>query len=136
MPSGRQTEEKRAVGKRLAQARRRAGLTQKELADLVGVGERAVQAWELGQSHPYRRLAALERVLDVDRDLLLHGERLGHASRATVEIDDLLSSMDEPVQFDQETVPSSRGSSLTPAGLERRLTAIEKRLDRLEAKNR
>jgi transcriptional regulator with XRE-family HTH domain len=118
----------------VAQARRRAGLTQKELADLVGVGERAVQAWELGQSHPYRRLAALERVLDVDRDSLLGGN-LGRGSRATVEIHDL-SSTDEPELFDRESVPSSRVDPLSPAGLERRLTAIEKRLDRLETKTR
>lgn len=31
------------------------------------------QLTELGQSHPYRRIATLERILDVDRDWILHG---------------------------------------------------------------
>ena len=132
MPSGRATEEKRAVGKRVAQARRRAGLTQKQLADLVGVGERAVQGWELGQSHPYRRLATLERVLNIDRDWLLHGRGARRLSAGAVEVEDFLPLESQMQELDQEIVNKSAGRSSVPPGLERRLRAIEERLDRLE----
>ena len=46
---------------RIRQARRDSGMTQQELADLMGVTVRAVQGWELGESSPAlgrrRRLA-------------------------------------------------------------------------------
>ncbi|WP_331743000.1 helix-turn-helix domain-containing protein (plasmid) [Streptomyces sp. NBC_00868] len=37
-----------------AQLRRAAGLTQKDIADAVGVRRVAVARWELGQTHPRR----------------------------------------------------------------------------------
>jgi len=132
VPSGRPTEDKQAVGKRVAQARRRAGLTQKQLADLVGVGERAVQGWELGQSHPYRRLAALERVLNIDRDWLLQGRGAHRLLTGAVEVEDFLPLESQMQELDQEIVNKSAGRSSVPPGLERRLRAIEERLDRLE----
>jgi transcriptional regulator with XRE-family HTH domain len=132
MPSGRQTAEKQAIGKRVAEARRRAGLTQKELAGQIGVGQRAVQGWELGRSHPYRRFAALERILKVDRDWLLRGNAADHAAEALLELEHTFPVTDELQEFDQEYIGSSARSPRLPASLERRLAAIEKRLDRLE----
>lgn len=132
MPSGRQTAEKQAIGKRVAEARRRAGLTQKELADLIGVGQRAVQGWELGRSHPYRRLAALERVLKVDRDWLLRGNAADQAAKAFLELEHAFPVLGVLEELDQEYVGSSGRSPRLPGSLERRLAAIEKRLDRLE----
>jgi transcriptional regulator with XRE-family HTH domain len=132
MPSGRQTAEKQAIGKRVAEARRRAGLTQKELADLVGVGQRAIQGWELGRSHPYRRLAALERVLNVDRDWLLRGNAAAPAAKAFLELKQPFPVLGVLEDLDQDYIGSSGRSPRLPASLERRLAAIEKRLDRLE----
>jgi transcriptional regulator with XRE-family HTH domain len=71
MPSGPPSERKTALGERIALARRRAGLTQKELADILEVATKTVQAWERGKSDPYRRLGDLERLLGVNRDWLL-----------------------------------------------------------------
>jgi HTH-type transcriptional regulator, cell division transcriptional repressor len=130
--SGRQTAEKQAIGKRVAEARRRAGLTQKELAARIGVGQRAVQGWELGRSHPYRRLAALERVLKVNRDWLLRGNAPGHAVEARVELEDPFLLSGQLEDLNQESIASPARPARLPASLERRLAAIEKRLDRLE----
>ena len=123
-----------AIGKRVAEACRRAGLTQKELAELIGVGQRAVQGWELGRSHPYRRLAALERVLKVDRDWLLRGNAADNAARLALELEPQFSVVGALEDFDQEYIASPARPVRLPASLERRLAAIERRLDGLEGR--
>lgn len=50
---------------RIRHARERAGLTQEQLADRVGVSLRTVGSWERGENHPRNKLAVLEDVLDV-----------------------------------------------------------------------
>lgn len=51
------------VGRRIAQARREAGLTQHQLADALGVSRRSVQGYESGAVAPYRHLRRLAEVL-------------------------------------------------------------------------
>jgi transcriptional regulator with XRE-family HTH domain len=129
MTSSKGTGEKHEVGRRVAEARRRAGLTQRQLADLIGVGERAVQAWELGKSHPYRRIVTLERVLEVDRDWLLHGNVRRKVSTDEAFEGDLSGGRVD--LYEGSVARSSRDDDL-PVELKRRLAAIERRLDRLE----
>jgi PAS domain S-box-containing protein len=52
------------VGRRIAQARKEAGLTQQELAERVGVTRRSVQGYESGAVLPYRHLERLAEILD------------------------------------------------------------------------
>lgn len=54
-----------ATIKRLREAR---GLTQPELATLVGVGARTIGNWERDETIPKNRLGRLEEVLGVTRD--------------------------------------------------------------------
>lgn len=55
-------------GRRIAEARKEAGLTQLGLAQAIGSKGRAVQSWELGVRHP--RLQALEALAKaLDRDV-------------------------------------------------------------------
>ena len=56
----RHTEE--GIGRRLAQARKEAGLTQEQLAELVGVTPRSIQGYEAGKVVPYRHLKRLEEI--------------------------------------------------------------------------
>ena len=53
-------EEHRAVGARIAEARRHAGLTQRQLADYLGVTVRTIQNYEAGVAVPYRYLRTIE----------------------------------------------------------------------------
>jgi transcriptional regulator with XRE-family HTH domain len=70
-----------AVGERIAQARTDvAGLTQKQLADVLGVTGRAVQNWEAGTRAPIRHLRELEEALGVSREWLLWGTQEPPAS--------------------------------------------------------
>jgi transcriptional regulator with XRE-family HTH domain len=63
-----------AVGERIKQARQEAGLTQDELADLVGIGMRQIQYYEAGESDPYRRINKIAEVTNTTAGWLLHGE--------------------------------------------------------------
>jgi len=53
-------EEQRRVGARIAEARRHAGLTQRELADTLGVTTRSIQNYEASVTVPYKHLRAIE----------------------------------------------------------------------------
>lgn len=60
---------------RLNDLRRRAGLSQEELANLVGVTRQAVQKWESGASRPdMDNLSALARYFNVSLDYLVTGQ--------------------------------------------------------------
>ena len=60
----------------LSQRRRELGLTQKEVADAVGVAEATVSRWESGEIANMRRdrIAALAKVLQCTADFIMNGE--------------------------------------------------------------
>ncbi len=63
------------VARRIAQARKEAdGMTQRELADLLGVTERSVAAYESGEVIPYRFMRDLEKYLNRPAGWFLHGD--------------------------------------------------------------
>jgi Zn-dependent peptidase ImmA (M78 family)/DNA-binding transcriptional regulator YiaG len=62
-------------GSRLRELRRRAGLSQTELADQLGVDTSLVSRWEKGEREPSPdQQSAFARVIGVSLDYLLHGE--------------------------------------------------------------
>ena len=73
---------------RLYELRRKAGLSQEELANLVGVTRQAVQKWESGASKPdLDNIAALADYFQVTLDYLISGrepEPAGQAHNTTV----------------------------------------------------
>ncbi len=63
------------IGTRIAQARKEAGgMSQVELAGLIGVSERSLQLYEAGETIPYRWMKDLERVLQRPVAWFLHGD--------------------------------------------------------------
>jgi transcriptional regulator with XRE-family HTH domain len=65
----------REIGGRIAEARKEAGgMTQEELAALLHVSPRSVQAYESGHVIPYRQLPLLERALGKPAPWFLHGD--------------------------------------------------------------
>lgn len=69
------------IGKAISFLRKRAGYTQKDLADRIGISDKAVSKWERGQGLPdisyLRRLSIL---LDTDTDSLLAGDIFHHGT--------------------------------------------------------
>lgn len=66
--------EPQEIGARLHQARAEAGLTQEEIADLVGVSTRSWQGYEAGDVVPYRHMAKIADVTRRSVAWLIHGD--------------------------------------------------------------
>ncbi len=63
------------MGQRIAQLRKTKGLSQEELAELVGVSRQAVSKWELDEAQPEAsKIILLAQALGVTTDQLLLGE--------------------------------------------------------------
>ena len=73
--------ENNKIGKAITYLRKRSGYTQKDLADRIGISDKAVSKWERGLGLPdivyLRKLAIL---LDTDTDSLLAGDVVHHDS--------------------------------------------------------
>jgi len=137
------TEEKQAIGRRIAQARREAGLTQKQLGQLAGVDLRSVQAWEQGQTNPYRRLRTLENILGRSGAWLLQGsEPVVHGSAAVGgEEAGGWGNIEEGIQYVLRAPGAFEGTQdvliqqlmETLLTMSERLDAVEARLDAIES---
>ena len=65
------------VGKAIAHLRKRAGYTQQELAEQIGISDKAVSKWERGVGLPdIAYLGKLAALLDTDTDSLLAGDMI------------------------------------------------------------
>jgi transcriptional regulator with XRE-family HTH domain len=93
-------DERRAVGRRLREARERMGLDRPALAARLGVHSGSIARWETGGSValPYH----VERIAEwagVDAGWLRHGTGSGRAAPVEREGEDLFSSFDAVVRF-------------------------------------
>ena len=87
------------IGDRIRQARQEAGgMTQRELADLLGVTERSVNAYEAGDVIPYRFIRDLEKALDVPAAWLLHGDAATDDDRKLDEILSIVRGLRDAVE--------------------------------------
>ncbi len=69
------------IGKAIAYLRKRAGYTQKDLANRIGISDKAVSKWERGLGLPdIGYLRKLSILLDTDTDSLLAGDVVHHDS--------------------------------------------------------
>lgn len=62
------------IGGRIVMARKEQNLTQVELAELIGVSQRSMQAYENGEVIPYRKMRDIARVLEKPLEYFLHGQ--------------------------------------------------------------
>ena len=70
--------DKERTGQLIAELRKEKGLTQKQLADVINVTDKAVSKWERGLSFPdISMLEPISEVLDVSIMELLAGEKQG-----------------------------------------------------------
>lgn len=71
------------VGRRIVQARRELGLTQVQLAQKIGVSQRSAQAYENGETVPYRQMKKLARALKRRPEWILEGDEGLESARLT-----------------------------------------------------
>jgi transcriptional regulator with XRE-family HTH domain len=71
-----------AIGVRIAEARRAAGVTQAAFASQFGVSVRMLQYWESGEVVPYRYLDRLAEALGCSSEWLLFGKQRAPAPEA------------------------------------------------------
>jgi transcriptional regulator with XRE-family HTH domain len=88
------------IGSRLAQARKEAGLTQEQLAELVGVTPRSIQGYEAGKVVPYRHLKRLEEITGKTPSWFLRNE--AEPSALTPEVAERLVALVERVAAEAE----------------------------------
>lgn len=74
MPQDKGEEYALEVAARIVSARKEEGLTQVELAELIGVSNRSMQGYENAEVIPYRKMKDLARVLNRPVEWLLHGD--------------------------------------------------------------
>lgn len=77
-----------SVGKRIAELRKQEGLTQKQLADKLGVSNKAISKWETGEGFPdITMIPKLSAIFNVSSDYLLYkeGETFADVSSAEQE---------------------------------------------------
>jgi transcriptional regulator with XRE-family HTH domain len=74
------------IGLRIAALRKRAGMSQRELAGRLGVSASAVGMYEQGRREPSaEKLVRLSQLLEVSVDYLLTGAPVGREDRAAVQ---------------------------------------------------
>lgn len=82
---------RREVGGRIVEARKQIGLTQRELAELIGASPRAMQGYEAGERIPYRKMPDIARVVNKPMAWLLHGDA------AMIGMDEQLAALEKHV---------------------------------------
>lgn len=104
--------------------REQQGLTQRALAEAVGVTDKAVSNWELGQSYPdFQRLVLLSDYYGIGLDELVRGIDVGDV-RALNESDKQISSIYADVERGKEAVLRAWRAFLVVGGVVLALFAL------------
>jgi transcriptional regulator with XRE-family HTH domain len=88
-------EEAGGIGLRIARARKERGLTQEELASLIGVSARSIQGYEAGKVVPYRRLTQLAEITNCEVGWILQGDAAATAGSDPEVVDRLVIAVEE-----------------------------------------
>lgn len=96
-------------GGNLREVRRDRGLTQQQLADILGVQQRVVSRWETGAAAPHlNHMVLLAKALEVGLDRLAFGADHDHPRWAfeirNRRLKELCRQVDELDQADQDTI--------------------------------
>ena len=84
------------IGKFIAQKRKEHSLTQRELAELLGVGDKAVSKWECGRGMPDNAIMLpLCSILEINVNELLSGESLSENNYTKKAEDIIMTLMEE-----------------------------------------
>jgi transcriptional regulator with XRE-family HTH domain len=86
--------EAKEIGARIGQARREAGLTQEQLAEMAPFSYRSLQDYERGLTIPYRQLRDISKLLGRPVEWFLRGD-IGEEPSVLARLDEVLERMGE-----------------------------------------
>ena len=90
------------IGKLIAKLRKEKGLTQSQLGEMVGVGDRAVSKWERGVHCPNLAILNLvSEILGITTEELLNGELKQDETTDTSSIDNIISNNEDTASSKQ-----------------------------------
>lgn len=93
------------IGRFIAQVRNQMGLTQKELAEKIGVSDKTVSKWECGKSMPdISYLDALCKALSINMNELISGQRLTETDYSSKAEENIMALMKENKRIRKSTV--------------------------------
>jgi transcriptional regulator with XRE-family HTH domain len=113
-----------SIGGRIARARKENGLTQEELAALVGVSPRSIQGYEAGKVVPYRRLGRLAEAVNRDVGWMLEGDPRDDAVVVGGDVAERLLGLVEEVSAEAKRIRA------VAERLERRLSELPEPVER------
>lgn len=86
--------EAQEIGARIALARKEAGLTQEQVADVATFSKRSLQDYEAGVTIPYKHLREIAGILARKPEWFLHGDEVITEDRLSVVEDRLAEALD------------------------------------------
>lgn len=100
----------RAVAERLRELRKAAGLTQRQVAEKIGVNRRTVYEWEDAQRLPYQALPLLAELYETTPRFLLYGIESEAVELAELrdEVADLRASLTAFAELTEKTLGEIR----------------------------
>ncbi|MCH5340015.1 MAG: helix-turn-helix transcriptional regulator [Acetatifactor sp.] len=102
------------IGKFIADLRKEKGLTQRELAETVGVSDKTISKWECGNGMPeMSMLMPLCRVLGINVNELLSGERLSDDSYSRKAEENIMNLIQEKEESKRQSKKHVIGATLT-----------------------
>jgi DNA-binding XRE family transcriptional regulator len=106
------------IGARIKQARHEAGgMTQRELAELVGVTERSIAGWEAGNVIPFRWMRLIEDAVARPAEWILYGEKIQqntieeNQSKILAKLDEVLEQQRESLARQDEILAHLKGQN-------------------------
>lgn len=102
------------IGKFIADIRKEKGLTQRELAETMGVSDKTISKWECGNGMPeMSMLMPLCQVLEINVNELLSGERLSEGSYSRKAEENIMHLIQEKEECKKQNKGNVIGATLT-----------------------
>ena len=102
--------EAKAIGERLRQARREAGMTQEDLAEVSSFSKRSLQDYEAGVTIPYRNLTELATILRRSVAWFLHGAEADRSPEEDAALAERMTAVEAQLQELVQEIQRRRGA--------------------------
>lgn len=95
------------IGERLLKLRKQKGLSQEEIANIIGVSRQTISKWETGESNPdFDKIVPLCDLYNISTDELIRGENKSNieSDNTRIEINDKVDVKDEEAETEKEVI--------------------------------